>query len=264
MIGPPRSREAEIAVAERASERDLTDVGGRRERRRGGFERRERARNLAGLMIDPFRLVPLGRTPAAFVDQKNRGIHQTVGEGLQAQSGKARARIGRDDAAAAGAMIEIVEDHSRIEQHRAVLEHERRNLAQWILLPHRVVRIHRIRGLDGDVAIEAEHARGNAHLTDKRRGGRAAQRQHGDTISMRVTGSDSQATAWAASAPTSGGLADQPVMTRLTAFGPLPFLSGSTSKERRCPSVNDLSPARSTAVTCTNTSRPPSSGLMKP
>src|SRR5262249_16044394 len=61
-----------------------------------------------------------------------------------------------------------------------------------------------------------------------------------------------------------GCFAGQPVMTRLTTFGPLPFLSGSTSKERRCPSLNDLSPARSTAVTCTNTSRPPSSGLMKP
>src|SRR5262249_57746758 len=82
MIAPPRSREAEIAVAERASECDLTDVGRRRERRRGGFERRERARNLAGLMIDPFRLMPLGRTPTAFVDQKNRCIHQTVREGL--------------------------------------------------------------------------------------------------------------------------------------------------------------------------------------
>src|SRR5262249_15831019 len=58
------------------------------------------------------------------------------------------------------------------------------------------------------------------------------------------------------------GLARQPVMTRLTAFGPLPFLSGSTSKEMRCPSVSDLSPARSTAGTWPNTSRPPPSGLM--
>src|SRR5262249_3257003 len=31
-----------------------------------------------------------------------------------------------------------------------------------------------------------------------------------------------------------------------------------------CPSLSDLRPARSTAVMCTNTSRPPSSGLMKP
>src|SRR5262249_53716877 len=57
---------------------------------------------------------------------------------------------------------------------------------------------------------------------------------------------------------------DQPLTTRFTAFGPLPFLSGSTSKLMRCPSLSDLRPARSTAVMCTNTSRPPSSGLMKP
>jgi len=106
MIGPPGSLEAEIAVAERASERDLTDIRRRGERRRRGFEGRERARNLVGLMIHPFPLVPLGWTPTAFVDQKDRGIHQTVGERLQAQRGKARAGIGRDDAAAPRAMIE--------------------------------------------------------------------------------------------------------------------------------------------------------------
>src|SRR5262249_26270053 len=60
------------------------------------------------------------------------------------------------------------------------------------------------------------------------------------------------------------GAADQPLTTRFTALGPLPFLSGSTSKLMRCPSLSDLRPARSTAVMCTNTSRPPSSGLMKP
>src|SRR4051812_17219643 len=32
----------------------------------------------------------------------------------------------------------------------------------------------------------------------------------------------------------------------------------------RCPSVKSFKPACSTAVMCTNTSRPPSSGLMKP
>src|SRR6266581_6746920 len=58
--------------------------------------------------------------------------------------------------------------------------------------------------------------------------------------------------------------ADQPLTTRFTALGPLPFLSGSTSKLMRCPSLSDFKPARSTAVMCTNTSRPPSSGLMKP
>ena len=56
----------------------------------------------------------------------------------------------------------------------------------------------------------------------------------------------------------------QDEMTKLTAFGPLPFLSGSTSKVMRCPSARSFSPARSTAVMCTKTSRPPSSGLMNP
>src|SRR4029079_12421912 len=56
----------------------------------------------------------------------------------------------------------------------------------------------------------------------------------------------------------------QPVTTRFTAFGPLPFLSGSTSKLMRWPSFRPFSPACSTAVMCTNTSRPPSSGLIKP
>ena len=60
MIAPPLSLEAEIAVAERASKRDLTAVRRRGERRRSSFECRERTRNLVGLMTDPFRLVPLG------------------------------------------------------------------------------------------------------------------------------------------------------------------------------------------------------------
>ena len=37
-------------------------------------------------------------------------------------------------------------------------------------------------------------------------------------------------------------------ITRLTALGPLPFLSGSTSNTKRCPSVRSFNPARSTAV----------------
>ena len=40
----------------------------------------------------------------------------------------------------------------------------------------------------------------------------------------------------------------QDEITRLTALGPLPFLSGSTSKVMRCPSVRSFNPARSTAV----------------
>ena len=85
----------------------------------------------------------------------------------------------RNDPAAAGAMIEIFEDHPGIEQHRAVLEHERRDLAERILLPDRVVGIGGVGGLDRDLAIEAEQAGGDPDLADERRGRRATQCQHG-------------------------------------------------------------------------------------
>src|SRR5262249_43379283 len=71
VIAPPRLSETEIAIAERAGERDLTDVGRRRKRGRRGFEGGERALDLTGLMLDPLRLVPLRRSPAAFVDQQD-------------------------------------------------------------------------------------------------------------------------------------------------------------------------------------------------
>src|SRR5215813_5047603 len=64
VIVPPASREAEVAIAERASERDLTHVRRyHRCRERRGLERGERARDLAVLQLDPFRLVLLGRPP---------------------------------------------------------------------------------------------------------------------------------------------------------------------------------------------------------
>jgi hypothetical protein len=45
---------------------------------------------------------------------------------------------------------------------------------------------------------------------------------------------------------------------------PRPFLSSSNSKLTRSPSLSARMPAASTAVACTNTSLPPSSGVMKP
>ena len=48
---------AEVAIAERAGERDLADIGRRVERRRRCLERGERARDLAGLQVEPFLLV---------------------------------------------------------------------------------------------------------------------------------------------------------------------------------------------------------------
>src|SRR5262249_17532080 len=105
------------------------------------------------------------------------------------------------------------------------------------------------------------------NLADERRGLGAAQRQHGRhgdegmAIDDRPSRGDGLQREQSAAA---GGLARQPVMTRVTAFGPLPFLSGSTSKQIPCPWVSRLGPAGSAAVTCTKPSWPPPSGLMKP
>src|SRR4051812_3205862 len=49
MRGAPVAAEAEIAVTEETSERDLADMGDRIERRRIGFERVEAALDLVGL-----------------------------------------------------------------------------------------------------------------------------------------------------------------------------------------------------------------------
>ena len=74
----------------------------------------------------------------------------------------------RNDLAAAGAMIEIFEDHARIEQRRAVLEHQRRNLAERILLPHAIAGVHGVGRLDPDLVVEAEHAGGEPDLAAER------------------------------------------------------------------------------------------------
>src|SRR5215472_11288595 len=78
MVGPPAFAETKIAVAERAGERNLSDIrqaGGRGfECRRTRLEHSERARHFAGLMIEPFLLVTLGRAPTRLVHRENRSV----------------------------------------------------------------------------------------------------------------------------------------------------------------------------------------------
>src|SRR5258706_47571 len=96
MIAPPCSFETEIAIAERASERDLSYIRRRRERRRGGLESGERAVDLAGLMIEPFRLVPLRPAKAGPRDRQDRGIHPPRRQALDADGGLRRWRSSSD------------------------------------------------------------------------------------------------------------------------------------------------------------------------
>jgi hypothetical protein len=110
MAAAPGAVETEIAIAEHAGQRDLPDVRYRIERRRRGFQACECTRHFAGLMLEPFRLVGFGLAPARFVDGEDRGIEDAVAQRLQAQRREPRLGIARHDLAAAGAVVEIIED----------------------------------------------------------------------------------------------------------------------------------------------------------
>ena len=86
MIAAPAAGEAKVAVAERAGERDLADIGGRIEAGRDGFQHGERARDLAGLMLQPFLIVRLGLSPARF-EQPLRACAQFIWEHLGREEG---------------------------------------------------------------------------------------------------------------------------------------------------------------------------------
>src|SRR5580700_9132882 len=285
MIATPTAVETEIAIAEHASERDLPDVRHRIERRRRGFQRRERARHFAGLMLEPFRLVSLRLAPARLVDGEDRGIENAVAQSLQAERRKPRLGIARHDLAAAGAVVEIIEDDAGIVIRGAVLVDHDRNLAERILLADAVVDVGGVGGFDFHIVVEAENGNCDPDLAAERRRRRRAQNHHCSTFDVtdfvcgsaflrqciaRRNATDQRSAgrphgiSLRVALPHDAAPPPYPVTTRLTAFGPLPFLSGSTSKLMRWPSTSDFSPARSTAVMCTNTSRPPSSGLMKP
>src|SRR5689334_18699839 len=118
MVGAPAFAKTKIAIAKRASDRDVPDIGqaaGRGgKRRRGRLQRFEPARHLAGLMVEPFLLVMLACAPSRLVDREDRGVENAVGERLQPQGGEPRGGFARNDLAAAGALVEEFEDDSRI------------------------------------------------------------------------------------------------------------------------------------------------------
>src|SRR5262249_31061275 len=102
MILAPALIEPEVAVSEGAGERDLTNVRWRVETGWLLLERGEGARDLAGLVIEPFWLVTFRRPPARLVNNENRGIHDAIGQRLQPQRGKGGGGILPKDAAPTG------------------------------------------------------------------------------------------------------------------------------------------------------------------
>ncbi len=118
MIAAPAAAETEIAIAERAGERDLSDIrqhAGVIERRRRGFQRGQSRATLAGLKLEPFRLVafpPCASGLRKWSGSRHRECRRTAPAGATPRA--APCRVARHDLAAAGALIEIVEDHAQI------------------------------------------------------------------------------------------------------------------------------------------------------
>ena len=178
VILAPASGKAQVAIAERAGERDLADRRRRIERRRRRFERGERAVDLALLQVEPFLLVLLGRAPSALVDEKNAGIEDAVAQRLERKRRDARVRVLRNDLAAPGALIEILEDHRRVVQHGAVLDDQRGDFSERILPTKAVARVGRIGLLDRHVVLEPKNAERELHLAAERRRRRGTQDHH--------------------------------------------------------------------------------------
>src|SRR5271165_4517438 len=67
MIAAPAAAKTQIPISECAGKRDLPDIGKRRADagRRRRLDKRERARDLAGLVVKPFLFVFFHRPPAA-------------------------------------------------------------------------------------------------------------------------------------------------------------------------------------------------------
>src|SRR6266566_7187908 len=105
----PLALEAEVEIAERAGKRDLPYSRRRIERLRRSFERGERARDFAGLAIEPALHRHLGRPVASLVDDQDAGIENAVRERFKPQRLKARLGVLREDAAATGERVEIFE-----------------------------------------------------------------------------------------------------------------------------------------------------------
>lgn len=203
---PPGSVEAQVQIAEHAGQRDLPNMRQRIDRRGCRLEGGQSARDLVRLIVEPLAHMQFGRTKPRLVNLQNRGIEQAVAERLQQIGGKPRLRIGRHDLAAAGAQIEIIEDHPRVVVADTVFGDQHRNLSERILLPHAVIRIIGVGRLYVDLLVETEQRGGNPRLAAERRWWRGTQNHHdGNPPEQRKTDHGSGVAANAGGAPIRNG-----------------------------------------------------------
>ena len=164
MIGAPGAFETEIQIAQRAGERDSADVSVSAARR-GRLDDRERAGDLAALIFYPLGAAHFRLAPCLFVAQQQRRVADPVRERLQPEHVKPT-RAGRNEAPASGEMVEIFDDDAAVEEHAAVLQHQRGDLAERVFRADAVRGVGRVRGDGFDAPAKPYKIGGDPNLAD--------------------------------------------------------------------------------------------------
>src|SRR5690606_22169390 len=138
--GEPRPRRAPVLVggaegevAERAADGDGADVDRVAEGAGLVHEAVEGTAEFQLLGIDPFRPAPLLRPQKGLVAGEHPGIHDAVALGLPTQGGPARRSGGRKHLRAVVQAVQILADHARIVERRAVVGDQAGHLAERIV-----------------------------------------------------------------------------------------------------------------------------------
>ncbi len=138
----------------------------------------QRAGDLVGLMGEPLGRALRRLAPDDLVALQHRGLGDAVRQRLPGQGLEAGLRFGRNHLAAARQPVEIFDDDGAVENRLAALKDQRRNFAQRILAPERIVRIVRVGGQDLDSILETEQRGDDQRLAGEGRGPGGAKDQH--------------------------------------------------------------------------------------
>ncbi len=170
--------EAEFIPFQRAGQSNHADIRPGAGLRRVGLQRGEATLDLAALMRDPGRLVLFGRAEAAFIELENGGIGDAIRQGLQLQRGEPGRPGGGDHRVAACIMVQKLNDDAAVIHRGAVGQDQAGDFSEWVILPQRIGRVHRIGRKNLHLAGMAGEKGRHLDLAAEGRGGRRAQFEH--------------------------------------------------------------------------------------
>ena len=139
------------------------------------------------LLVAPI-LAALLRVPHRLVAHQQPGVEHAVGERLPAAHGNTVAHVFRDQAADRRRVVEKLDDDARIVERRAVVEHERGDLAERVVGIDRVVDRGNVDRLQ--LAFDFLLGEDDAHLARVRAGGRGEELHAGRGLYLSDTGTN--------------------------------------------------------------------------